>query len=348
MKKDIILPKVCICIPAYNAEATISKTLDSLLNQTYKNIIIKVIDNNSQDKTLNIVKEYCKKNKQIKCFSYIKTVPSNENFDRCIEHAEGEYTCIFHSDDLYTSKIIEEEVKFLEKNKEVGAVFTYANVVNENDEKIFELIPNKEITKKEIYNFKELFPLFLKFGNCFVTPSAMVRTQIYKNEIIKHKRKDNFGNAYDVDVWFRILEKHKIGFIYKKLMNYRLSVYSTSFRSLLLYKNSIAKGMFNVLKDYFEKHQDLNIYKSDYINLKVRNQMADVFKAIVCGDYNYAKILFCKMDFAYANLNMKIKKNILKILILCPLPECIRKIIVYVKFRNVLKGQFNKIKLEKM
>lgn len=348
MKEDIILPKVCICIPTYNAEKTIAKTLDSLINQSYKNIIIKVIYNYSQDRTLEIVKEYCKKYEQIELIENKNTVPSNENFDRCIKYAEGEYTCIFHSDDMYCTNIIEKEVEVLQKHNDVGAVFTYANVINEYDEKIFELTPNEELTKKYIYGFDELFRLFLKYGNCFVTPSAMVRTEIYKKEIVKHKRKGNFGEAYDVDVWLRILSRHKVGFIYENLMNYRLSVYSTSFRKLLSYKNSISEGMLKVLEDYLEKYLDSNIYKLYYMNLKSRNQMADLFKAIVCGDYEYAEILLKNIDVSTSNLNMKIKKIILKFMMKCHLPEILRKIIVYIKFRNVLKGQFNRIKLEKM
>ena len=47
--------KVCICVPAYNSEETIGKTLESLLKQSYENIIIKIINNLSIDNTAKIV-----------------------------------------------------------------------------------------------------------------------------------------------------------------------------------------------------------------------------------------------------------------------------------------------------
>ena len=86
-------------------------------------------------------------------------MPAAENFDRCIEFAEGIYTCIFHSDDVYLPTIVEKEVAFLESHRDVGAVFTYANVINENDVITSALLPNKNLKKQETYNFDELFPL---------------------------------------------------------------------------------------------------------------------------------------------------------------------------------------------
>ena len=51
-------PLVSICIPVFNGEKTIAKTIDSLINQTYKNIEIIVIDNCSSDATVKIVQEF--------------------------------------------------------------------------------------------------------------------------------------------------------------------------------------------------------------------------------------------------------------------------------------------------
>lgn len=342
------IPKVCICIPAYNAEATIAKTLDSLINQTYKNIIIKIIDNNSQDNTVQIVKTYLEKYKWIHLLEYKITVPADENFDRCIEYAEGEYTCIFHSDDMYLPTMVEKEVNFLMKNKDVGAVFTYANVINENDEIISQLFPNRNFLKKNEYDFDELFPVLLSIGNLFVTPSAMVRTTIYKNEIVKHKRDKTFGDAFDVDVWIRILKKHKVGFIYEKLMNYRLSIYSTSFRKLLLYKDTVADYMFNVFEyNIKEKKLDKLLFKDDYVNLKTRNLLSNVFKAYVSGDVAYAKMLQNNINVASCNKKLKIIKLAFDLMILFKVPLFVRKIMIYLKYRNIFKGQFNKILLSK-
>ena len=346
MKNTINFPKVCICIPAYNAEATIGETLNSLVNQTYKNISIYVIDNNSKDRTVEVVEKFVKKYEIIKLFKYDKSVPADENFDRCITHSDGEYTCIFHSDDVYLSTIVEKEVKFLLKDKTVGAVFAFANIINEKNDIISEILPNKKLLEKETYNFIELMPIFLKYNNFFVTPSAMVRTEIYKEEIIKHKRNVSFGDAFDVDVWFRILKTHKVGFLYEKLLNYRLSIHSTSFRKLLLYKNTVADGMFNVLEyNIREEHLEEILSDKDYVNLKTKNLLVNVYHAYVSGDYNYSRSIMNNINTKNCRIKIKAISLIFKIMLIFKLPLILRKIMIFIKYRKILKGQFSKISI---
>lgn len=340
--------KVCICVPAYNSEETIGKTLESLLKQSYENIIIKIINNCSSDNTAKIAEQYMCKDQRIQLFSFDKLVPTAENFDRCIEFAEGIYTCIFHSDDVYLPTIVEKEVAFLESHRDVGAVFTYANVINENDVITSALLPNKNLKKQETYNFDELFPLILKYNNCFVTPSAMVRTKIYKEEIIKHKRKKSFNDAFDVDVWLRILKKYKVGFIFERLMSYRLSIHSTSFRKLLEYDNTITDSMFNVLETHMIEGKAKHLLQNvDYINLKARNKLGNVMKAYFNADYDSAKKVIRELPSENLSSKNDIIKHLLSIIIHIPSPKFIRKLLIYVKYYGIMKGQFNRIQLDK-
>ena len=101
-KKKKIL--VCICIPTYNSEKTIKTTVLSLLNQSYKNIIIKIIDNDSNDKTLNLISSI--KDKRLKIIRSNRKISIHENHNKCIKYSEGKYTGIFHSDDIYHKDII--------------------------------------------------------------------------------------------------------------------------------------------------------------------------------------------------------------------------------------------------
>ena len=128
MKKN--LPLVHINIPTFNNEKTIRQTLYSILNQTYKNIKIRVIDNGSTDKTLFIIKKLrskkisiIKNNSKKGMYNLAKAYESKKN-----------YLCIYHSDDIYHKKIVEEQIKFLKNNKNVVLVSTKANIINENVE----------------------------------------------------------------------------------------------------------------------------------------------------------------------------------------------------------------------
>ena len=63
MLKD---PKTSVIIPVYNGEKTLKQCLDSVLNQTYKNYEVIVVDNNSTDKTKEIIKDFQKKNEKVR------------------------------------------------------------------------------------------------------------------------------------------------------------------------------------------------------------------------------------------------------------------------------------------
>ncbi|HAQ0211562.1 TPA: glycosyltransferase family 2 protein, partial [Enterococcus faecium] len=103
-------PKVSIIIPAYNAEYTISRALESALKQTYSNKEIIVIDDGSKDRTLAICKEYQLNNHEIFIFSQKNSgVSVARNLG--IRKADGEFIQFLDADDAMepnmTEKLIE-------------------------------------------------------------------------------------------------------------------------------------------------------------------------------------------------------------------------------------------------
>ena len=96
---------VSICIPVYNAEKTIGKTIASIVNQTYKNIEIIVVDNCSSDSTVKIVQTF--NDPRISLILNDVHFPSAElNWNRCFQYMNGEFMAIFHADDVYLPDMI--------------------------------------------------------------------------------------------------------------------------------------------------------------------------------------------------------------------------------------------------
>jgi len=288
-------PSVCICIPNYNNEKTISKTIDSLLNQTYKNIIIKVFDNASTDNSFNILKEYEQKYSFFTVFRNNVNLGGEANFTKCFEYAEGDYVVVFHSDDVYESNIIEEQVKFLEENRDCSAVSTHANYIDENDKGIGSHFIPMEF-KNQLFsklNFEQLFKMTLKYGNFIICPSVMSRTNIIQ-EYIKFWDFDNFKTSSDFDVWLRLSKEGSFGFINKSLINYRMSNASYSYTN-----NRIATQMFDmflVFEYYLHEPSVIKILdKEDYENYNFQYNKS-------CLSVNINKYLTNKGDY------IKIKK----------------------------------------
>ena len=113
MKKQ---PKVSILVPCYNVEKYLPECLDSIVNQTLKDLEIIVINDGSTDTTLDIIKQYAKKDKRIKIID-----KANEGYgksmNRGLDAATGEYIGIVESDDWVDADMFEKLVKIADENK---------------------------------------------------------------------------------------------------------------------------------------------------------------------------------------------------------------------------------------
>lgn len=198
------------------------ETLDSILAQTYTNLIVHVLDNASSDDTVEIVKSFV--DHRIVVHQFSDNVGGEGNFDRCIQVAEGKYTAVFHADDVYKPNMVEKQVLFLEENSNVGAVFTGAVSINEKGVAMGEIgrVPGSQGGGIAHFDFKGLLKTMLRYHNFLICPSVMVRTDIYKNDI-KEWGNSLFRSSSDVDVWLRLARKQLIAVLEEPLMNYRIS-----------------------------------------------------------------------------------------------------------------------------
>ncbi|MDP3192344.1 glycosyltransferase [Rhodoferax sp.] len=263
-REGCTLPLVCICIPTYNAAVTVHETLQSILHQTYLNLVVHISDNASTDETLQIIEEI--KDSRITVHRNLENVGGEANFNRCIQLAEGKYTAIFHADDVYEPDMVERQVAVLEAHSEAGAVFTDASLIDERGNRIGEIRLPKGITSQNgLYDFSTMFKAVLRHSNFFICPSVMVRTKVYKQEI-KCWRGELFKSSADLDLWLRILRQHPIGYLPERLMRYRISDHQWSARVRL---GTERADFFLVIDHYLAQEQvralldatDLNNYR---------------------------------------------------------------------------------------
>jgi glycosyltransferase involved in cell wall biosynthesis len=303
-------PKVVVCIPTYNSSQTIAETLESILSQTYTNIEILIIDNASTDDTVDIINSYALKDNRVELQAYQENIGGEGNFTRCIQLAYGDYTAIYHSDDVYTKTMIEQQVTFLEEYREAGAVFTLANDIDCNSKKIRLRDIPKELYSgnRDVYNFDNIFKMVLKYGNFLICPSAMVRTDIYKKEIAIWDGK-SYATSADLDVWLKILKKYLIGIIKEPLMNYRISKYSYSYH----YKRSIRgrHDLFLVLDDYingFAQNRINDTDKNNYKLLVLKDNINRALSHVIRNERKQALDLLQGL-FSTTNLKLSIKSS---------------------------------------
>lgn len=109
-------PLVSVLICTYNADKYIAKTLDSVINQTYNNMEILILDNSSSDNTVNIINDYVKKDSRIKLFTLWRNLWSYRWLNYLMDQSNWKYVAIQDHDDIWKNYKIEKQVVFLENN----------------------------------------------------------------------------------------------------------------------------------------------------------------------------------------------------------------------------------------
>lgn len=122
--------KVSVCINAYNCEKYIAETVQSVLDQTYDNLEIIIVDDCSTDGTVKVIEGFSDER-----ITLVK-LPENKNIsganNEALKRATGDYIAHLDSDDVWKPHKIERQVKFLEEHPEYGAVFSHVQVIDEN------------------------------------------------------------------------------------------------------------------------------------------------------------------------------------------------------------------------
>lgn len=215
------LPLVCICVPTYNAASTIRETLESILAQTYTNLVVHVSDNASTDGTLKVIESIA--DQRISIHRQKENIGAEGNFTKCIQLATGKYTAIFHADDIYEPDMVAKQVAFLENNSDIGAVFTEAVTIDEQGVPLGVIgrVPGREGSVAR-FGFQKLMQAMLLHHNFLVCPSVMVRTEIYK-DVVQAWGSSLFMSASDADTWLRLANKQPIAILGERLMRYRIS-----------------------------------------------------------------------------------------------------------------------------
>ena len=122
---------VDILLATYNGEKYIKELLESILNQTYKNIRILICDDYSSDKTYEILKEYSNKDNRIKLFRNFKNLGSNKTFEFLLTNVTADYFMFADQDDVWHLDKVEVSIDKLLKEKS-DLVFTDLEVVDSN------------------------------------------------------------------------------------------------------------------------------------------------------------------------------------------------------------------------
>ncbi|SFG75593.1 Glycosyltransferase involved in cell wall bisynthesis [Lachnospiraceae bacterium C7] len=192
-------PLVSVILPCYNHEKYVRRAIESVINQSYKNIEFIVCDDGSDDHTPDIMKEYSK--------YYAKEYYFKENLRARSEElssvATGKYIALMHSDDVWEKDKLAIQVDYLEKHG--GICLTWANYVDDDEE----VIENAVFYKKNRSRIEWLKFLWFN-GNCFCNPSLVMEREMF---LEKQKHGYQCKQVPDFFKWIDFICKYDIHLI---------------------------------------------------------------------------------------------------------------------------------------
>lgn len=231
-------PKVSIIMPCYNSEKYIEKAIQSVLEQTYRNFELIIIDDDSTDKTWEIIEQYAKKDFRVICTRKSENEKGiSKSMNKGIEMARGKYITRMDSDDIIIPEKILRQVQFLDENEEYGIcsvniamMDNLGNIYNEN------VYPEQKVPSEWTFLWTNPVP----------NAPCMYRTSIIKGNNITFS---NLRTAEDYDFLEKLITKTKVYMINLPLYYYRYNEKSTYNRNRIeTFKNSL-----DISKKYYKE-----------------------------------------------------------------------------------------------
>lgn len=208
-------PRITLLMPVYNGEKYLRVAIDSLLQQTYKNFELLIIDDGSSDNSIDIVKSYS--DSRIRFDSNGRNLGLIATLNKGFDLAQGEFIARMDCDDISLPKRLERQLQYLEQNPDVGLVGSW-----------FEKMQGSRSTTVKTPVDDASIRFFLLFDNAFLHSSILLRRSLVERMQLRFDT--DFPYAEDYELWARISRHTRVANLPEVLVRYRDHAENTSNR----------------------------------------------------------------------------------------------------------------------
>jgi len=255
---------VSVLVATYNQKSYILECLNSIKNQTYKNLEIIISDDCSNDGACKIIKEFVKKNSNIKFFKQKRNLGINKNFNFLFSKSKGEYIIFFGGDDIMHKQKIEIQLKALVKNP--NASFCYSNCGWYNDKMNIKYFNHFNLLQKPPKSVQDILADYI-----IPSPTTMMPAKL----LPKKPFNENLNHFSDFILTVNLFKKSHPVYINKVLVKYRRHSNSIMQKKT---GNEDRLKLIKILKNKFKNDKNsinkINLYKFVYLH----NKIYDKFK----------------------------------------------------------------------
>lgn len=284
------MPLVSVIMPSYNYEEYISEAIESVLEQTFVDFELIIIDDASKDNSKKLIQLFDKKNTKIRSFFHKENKGLAKTVNECIKKAKGKYISYFSSDDIWSKEKLEKQLKILEKNEDL-IVWSEGLIVDAKSDftgELFTQIHSALNRKKSGDIFEELLK------NNYICGQSL----IYKRENLKNVRFDeDLKYLGDYKFLVDLAKEYMFYFIPEPLVMYRIHGRNTIFSDRSGWKKEDIRIRNYFLQEYGDEISPkvknrifLNISKSySYIGEKEKAKQ-NIYQAIKCNPFYWANL----------------------------------------------------------
>ncbi|MEH1891284.1 MAG: glycosyltransferase [Nostoc sp.] len=259
----VYVTEISVIIPAYNSENTIKETIESVLNQTFANFELIIINDGSQDSTVDVITQI--QDSRIRLFSY-PNAGGNVSRNRGLNLAVGEFVSFLDADDLWTPDKLQSQFKALQEEVTAKVAYSWADYINQNGKF---LLSGKRINVNGNVYENLLVNNFLENGsNPLICRKALITLGGFD---------ESLSAAQDWDMWLRLASKFDFICVPSVQILYRISANSLS--SNLVRQE---KACLQVLKIAYKVRPSLRDATRTTLKHSWNISLANLYKYLTC------------------------------------------------------------------
>lgn len=222
---------VTVITPAYNSEKYIEETILSVLNQTYTEWEMIIVDDCSKDSTCDIVRKYAEQDSRVKLLIQESNKGAGAARTRALRESNGRFIAYLDADDIWTEDKLEKQVRYM-LDKNIGFSCTSYEVINDEGKKL-----NKVVRMLPKFDYKGFLT-----NNLLQTVGIMVDIEHIDRELLVMP---NLRRRQDAATWLKVLKAGNCCYGMEEV----LALYRRTENSLSSNKIKAAKGIWNLYRN---------------------------------------------------------------------------------------------------
>lgn len=307
------MPLISVIIPVYNGEKTIKETIESVLNQTFSDLELIIINDGSQDTTLEIISHI--QDERLKVFSYSNAGVA-ESRNRGISLATGGYISFIDADDLWTKDKLESQLKALQENPQSAVAYSWTKCIDESGEMSRR---GSHISATGNVYAKLLLIDFIENGsNPLIRRQALTEIGNFDRSVIPSE---------DRDMWLRLAARYDFVCVPTAQILYRqlsdsasANVVKQEIASLKAIQKAFAQAPESL--QHLKRHSIANIYKG--LTFKALEAKPQPKQGLIAAKFLWYSV---KNDPSFLKKRV-IVKALLKIIVMAIIPPTISQYLI--------------------